>query len=482
MGDWMKRLLHRIYSTEHMVADNHIQGELPSTKEAYSDVLRIALPSVVEMVAVSLMASIDTAMVGTIGKSAIAAVGLTTQPRMLMLSIFFALNIGVTAIVARRKGQEKYAEANRTLRNALVMILGLTAVMMVLALSFSKPLIQLVSGEKILQSTIAQADIYFRILAWALPFNALTMCINAAQRGVGNTRTTMYVNIASNLVNVAFNYVLINGHLGFPKLGVKGAAIATAIGFGVGLVLSLISIMGHSKNNGFLRLKLTDDWRLHKETVKAVTKVGGNAMIEQVALRVGFLTYAMIIARQLGEDSFAAHQVCQQVLNITFTFGDGIGVASTSLVGQNLGRERPDLSMMYGKIAQRIALTVSTVLLFIIIVFRAPIVGFFIDGTKDLNVFNLAVQVMFVVAIFQPFQTSSVVISGCLRGAGDNRYVALVMLICVVLIRPICTLLAINVLQIGLVGAWLSSLIDMFIRLGLVYRRFASGKWFALKV
>jgi Na+-driven multidrug efflux pump len=84
---------------------------------------------------------------------------------------------------------------------------------------------------------------------------------------------------------------------------------------------------------------------------------------------------------------------------------------------------------------------------------------------------------MFMVALFQPVQTSSVVISGCLRGAGDNLYVAAVMIICVVGIRPLLSLFAINILHIGLVGAWSASIIDMCVRLTLVYRRFSGGKW-----
>ena len=86
------------------------------------------------------------------------------------------------------------------------------------------------------------------------------------------------------------------------------------------------------------------------------------------------------------------------------------------------------------------------------------------------------------VALFQPFQTSSVVISGCLRGAGDNRFVAVVMLICVTFLRPLLSLAAIHVLHLGLMGAWAASLVDMSVRMICVYKRFSSAKWFDIKV
>ena len=173
-----------------------------------------------------------------------------------------------------------------------------------------------------------------------------------------------------------------SGNLGFPRLGVAGAALATAIGFTVALILTLISILGHNKNNGFLRLSFKEDWRPHSDTMRAITKVGGNAMIEQVAMRFGFFAYARIVA-DLGTDAFAAHQVCMQFLNITFTVGDGIGIAGTALVGQMLGEKRPDLSMMYGKVSQRMALAASLTLLSFLIIFRTPLVSLFINGAKE---------------------------------------------------------------------------------------------------
>ncbi len=477
----LANLLGRFYSVERMVPKAQLRGELPSSRDAYKNLMNIALPSVCEMVLMSLIGSIDTMMVSSLGTDAVAAVGLTGQPRMLMLCMFMALNVGVTAIVARRKGQGLQDEANRTLRNALVMIIALAAVLMTLALSFSR---QLMVFAGAMEDTVDMANTYFRVLAWFLPFNALTMCINAAQRGTGNTKTTMYVNITANLVNVVCNYLLINGNLGFPKLGVFGAAIATAVGFCVGFVLALASLILGSKHGDFLKVSIRDNWKLHTDTVKAILKTGGNAMIEQVALRIGFFSYARIVAG-LGTDAFAAHQICMQFLNLSFTFADGLGVAGTSLVGQMLGKKRPDLSVVYGKCSQRLALTIALILATCIIIFRAPLLSLFINTEQYANsqyVMDLAMKVMLVVALFQPFQTSSVVYSGCLRGAGDTKYVARVMMICVALVRPISAYTAVYIIGMDLIGAWMASLIDMILRMTLVARRFGGGKWHDIKV
>lgn len=468
--------LTRLFQVQSMIKPDLVQGELPSTKQAYKDVINIALPSVMELVLISLINSVDTMMVGTCGDAAIAAVGLVGQPRMLILALFFALNIGVTALVARRKGEGRQGDANLVLRNALVVIAMLSVVVMIAALVFSRPLMLLAGAQP---DTIDNADTYFSILTYVLPINVMSLCINAALRGIGDTRTTMKVNLTSNAVNITFNYLLINGNFGFPKLGVTGAAIATAIGIAAGFFLSLAAIIPHKGHtSSFLRLRRHESWKLKKDTVKSIFTVGGNAMIEQAALRFGFFAYARICAG-LGTEAFAAHQIACQFLNLTFSFADGIGVAGTSLVGQNLGKKRPDSAMVYGRVSQRMAIVVSMTLFSLLIIFRYQLVGLY---TSTPSVIEQAAMLMFMVAIFQPLQTSSVVISGCLRGAGDTRFVAYTMIMCVSIIRPVLAFTSVNLLSLGLLGAWSASIIDMSIRLFTVNRRFNSGKWTTIKV
>ncbi len=480
----MQAFVERFYGISHMVKPKLRVGDLPSTGQAYRDVIRIAIPAVAEMVLMALIGAMDTAMVGVLGAEAISAVGLPGQPRMIMLAIFFALNIGVTAVVARRKGEGRQEDANRTLRNALVMIGLLSFMIMAVSLYQAENMIRLASGD-VDPADLANvkvfkdATVYFKWMAYALPINAVTLCISAAQRGIGKTRTTMVVNITSNVVNVILNYLLIGGNLGFPRLGVEGAAIATFIGFCVGLVLSVCSVT-LPRYKGFLYLRLRDNWRLDKTTLRDISRVGGNAMLEQICLRIGFLLYARLIYEALHDPvAFASHQIGMQFLNISFTFGDGIGIAGTSLVGQMLGKQRPDLSMVYGKVSQRMALTVSAGLILIFIPLRHILV---LPFASDQRVLALAAQLMIIVGIFQPFQTSSVVISGCLRGAGDTRYVAVVMMLCVTLIRPILAWTALYPLHLGLLGAWSASLIDMIIRLTFMYVRFTKGKWMYIRV
>ena len=459
---------------------------LPSSSSMYKRYIQLALPSVLEMVLISLINMMDTVMVSGVGTDAVAAVGLVGQPRMLMLCFFFAINTGITAVVARRKGEERREDANLVLRNAMLLILLLSVLLMAVFLPLARPLMRFAGAEE--GRTLEDATTYFIIVSAALPFNALSMGICAAQRGIGNTKLTMYVNIASNLINILFNWLLINGIGPFPRLGVIGAAIATAIGLFFGFLLSLLSILNHKKRDAFLLVSPRDDWRFQKTAVTDVTRVAASAMVEQVALRIGFFAYAKIVAG-LGTDAFAAHQIAMQFLNLSFSFADGLGIAGTSLVGQMLGARRKDLAHIYGKLAQRFALVVSLVIASFCVLCRGLLVSMFIRENANPGVRELAELVMIIVGIFQPFQMISVVASGALRGAGDVKYSARVMALTVMIMRPVLAMLCVYIIgtvlgqkDIALVGAWLASLADMVTRMVLFMRRYSSGNWHNIKV
>ena len=458
---------------------------LPGNRETYGKYIHLAVPSVCEMVLISLINMMDTVMVSGIGTDAVAAVGLVGQPRMIMLCLFFALNVGITAVVARRRGENRQAAANATVRTAIVICIVLSALLMAILIPLATPLMRFAGAEA--GRTLEDATEYFIIMGLALPFQALSLALCAAQRGVGNTKLTMEVNITSNLVNILFNFLLINGIGPFPRLGVRGAAIATAIGLFVGFLLSLIAMLRGSAG-GFLHISRRDSWKPDAEAGKALFKVASSAMVEQLAMRVGFFSYAKIVA-SLGTDAFAAHQICMQFMNLSFSCADGLGVAGTSLVGRMLGARRPDLAHIYGTLAQRFSLMISLLLAACCILLRGPLVSMFINRDASQQVRAMAETIMVVLGLVQPLQMLSVVAAGALRGAGDVRYTARVMLITVTLIRPILALTGVYVAgtlmgrsDIALTTAWCATLCDMSVRMVLMLRRYKSGEWHKIKV
>ena len=450
-----------------------VLGEIPSEKEILQRTLRIAWPSIVESFLVSLVGMIDTIMVSSLGSYAIAAVGLTTQPKFIGLAIFISLNVAVSAIVARRKGEREQESANRVLTQSIIITLALTIVISILCVVFADPIIRL-SGSA--EDTHEPARNYFMIIMGGMVFNTLSMVINAAQRGAGNTKIAMRTNLVSNGVNMVFNYLLIGGNLGFPRLGIEGAAIATVIGTVMACIMSIRSLFHADRflSVWHMRKKI----RFDRQTMGAIANIGSSTLAEQIFLRIGFLTYAILVAN-LGTTAFAAHQIGMNMMSISFSFGDGLSVAAVTLVGQSLGEKRQDMAKIYGSVCQRMGLVFDGILCLIFVFGGRWIFSWFSTETPILDYGQMIMSILSVVIFLQ---ISQVIYSGCLRGAGDTRYTALVSLISVALIRPGAGWLFCYPLALGLFGAWIGLAFDQLMRFILTRIRFQQGKWTTLKI
>lgn len=450
--------------------------ETPQLKELYKKTLAIAWPSTVEGALMSIIGSVDTMMVGTLGAAAIAAVGLTGQPRMILLLLAQALCVGTTALCARRKGAHDYAGANACMNQSLAIITVIGVLMTLLGYFGAEPLMRLGGAN---EDTLALSVEYFRIISLAFLPSCWQLCICAAMRAIGKTRVTMVTNITANLINVCLNYVLIGGKLGFPALGVRGAAIATACGT---IAASMICIVVVIRGGGIYHLAVP---KFDKVTVSGLTKVGASSMVEAVCLRVGFLMLARLIAG-IGTNAFAAYQIVSQVTSLSFTLGDGVGTAGTSLVGQSLGAKRKDLAMAHAGVAYRIGTFVSLGLMLVIFLTSRQIALLF---TTDEAIIRGVTASLYVVILAMMPQNGRVILSGSLRGAGDVKFVAMCALISVAVLRPALTWFFcypvaawLPHLEIAVLAPWVAFLIDSIIRDRLMAHRLKQGRWLDIKL
>lgn len=450
--------------------------ETTELKQLYKRTLSIAWPSTVEGALISIISSVDTMMVGTLGAASIAAVGLTAQPRMILLICAQALCIGTTALCARRKGANDRAAANSCLHQSLAVV-TLLGILMTLIGYFGAEWLMKLGGAN--EDTLALSIGYFRIISLAFLPSCWQLCICAAMRAIGKTRVTMATNITANIINVCLNYVLINGKLGFPKLGVQGAAIATACGT---VAASLICIGVVLKKNGYYHLALP---KFDRVTLSGLMKVGSSSMVEAVCLRAGFLILARLVA-SIGTNAFAAYQIVSQVTSLSFTLGDGVATAGTSLVGQSLGAKRKDLAMAHAGVAYRIGVMVSIGLMSVILLFSRQIALLF---TTDEAIIRGVTASLYVVILAMQPQNGRVILSGALRGAGDVKFVAVCALISVTILRPALTYLFCYPVesllpgrQIAIMAPWIAFVIDAIVRDRLMSRRLKQGKWLDIKL
>ena len=457
----------RFFEPNKLIGKFEPQGELPTKESIMKKTIAIAWPAVVESFLVALVAFIDNIMVSGLGTYAIAAVGLTTQPKFLAFAFFISLNVATSALIARRKGEDDQLAANRTLKQVLVIMSVMLVIVITLFVGLTEPLLKLVGAQ---EDTIGPASEYFRIIMGFGFFQLISMTINAAQRGVGNTKIAMRTNVISNLVNVFFNYLLIHGHFGFPALGIKGAAIATVIGSACACVISIMSIC---HPNGYLYIFYEKGIKFDKRTLRSVADIASSTMAEQVFMRIGFLAFTMVVAR-LGTTAYAAHQIGMNCMHLSFAFGDGFNVAAVSLVGQSLGAKRKDLASIYGASCQRFGMTFSAVLMVFFVFFGEILYSFF---STDPVIIHMGGIITKILAIQVFLQIRQVITAGCLKGAGDTKFVAMVAFVSVTIIRPLSAWIFCYPLGFGLIGAWIGTSLDQGVRCLLTSMRFATGKW-----
>lgn len=409
----------------------------------------------------------DTKLVASLGRAAVAAVGIGDQLMQFTIVAFAAFNIGTTAVVARAWGANQERDAAAAARQAL---LAVTAVGTVLAAAghwLAHPGVALMGAAG---DTLPLAGSYLKTVALSVPAMGVLMVCTASMRGAGDTRTPLYITLGMNAIHLLFSYILIFGRLGLPALGILGAATSAIIARWLGASVALVLLVrGHS------RLRLYRLWATRPDPVviRRIMRVGVPAAMEQLVMRFGQMSYFRIVA-SLGTASLAAHRLAIQAESLSYSPGMGFGVAATTLVGQGLGARKPKFAEASAYQTFRLACLLMGGMGLAFVLWPAAICRFFID---DPEVVALGASVLRIVGLAQPGLALSMVAAGALRGAGDTRWTLVITMFGIWLIRvPLAYFLVLR-LDWGLVGAWIAMSTDLWIRGLSMLGRFQSGGW-----
>ena len=443
-------------------------------KETLKITIDMAWPAIIESFFIAFAGLIDSLMVSSLGSYAVAAVGLTTQPKLLGLALFFAINVALSALVARRRGEKRQDSANEILLTALIFILISAILLSAAFVVFAGAIIEFCGSTS---ETHGDAVAYFRIIMGGMIFNCIQMGINSAQRGAGNTKITMRTNVTSNTINIILNYLLINGHFGFPALGIHGAALATVSGTVVACIMSILSIR---KEESFLSIPYIIKHHIRPAFISllSLVKVAYSVFFEQVLMRIGFMLTAIMAASQ-GTDAMAAHQVGMNIMALSFSFGDGLQSTAVALIGRSLGAKDPDLAKEYGRTCRLIGAVIALGLVALYYFGAGWLYRLFF--TEE-HIVAIGVQIMHVIIFVVVFQICQVIYMGCLRGAGDTLYTAVASMISVTFIRTILSYFCGYTLGWGIVGIWMGVLGDQISRFLFATIRFRQGKWVQIKI
>jgi putative MATE family efflux protein len=442
-------------------------------------VLALALPAVGEQFLNLLVGLVDTFLVGHLASSsaallgygsaqALAAVGISGYVVWAVTTLFIATAVGATALIARATGAGHFAEANSVVRQALLLGALMGLIGMVAIAIFAHPMMDVLGAPP---DVLPLAVGYLRITSFSMILAALLFVGTAVLRGAGDTRTPLYLMGVVNVINMLVAWLLVNGQLGFPVLGVRGSAWGAAIARGIGGLLVLaILVRGRSS------LKLDRLPRPDRVMLRRLFVVGLPSGGEQLAFQLALMIYAGFITK-LGTVAFAAHNTVLNIESVSFLPGAGFATAATTLVGQSLGANDAARARRSGYEAFLQGAIFMTIMGVLFILMPHWMISLMVG---DPAVIAAGVTPLRIVGVIQPLLAANFVFSGALRGAGDTRFPLWIKLFSPWLLRlPLAWFL---IPWIGLTGAWVALSFDLATQGVLAWWRFRGGRWERIRI
>ena len=447
---------------------NWVNSDLPLPKVVFL----LAWPVMAQMTLQTLVQIIDMAMVGRLGKEAIAGVGLSFRPLFVGFSIFLGLGAATTALVSRSIGANQEGEAQQAAAQSIIIGAVISFALAVIAFLGARQITLFMGAQG---SVIDNGITYLRGYSPGMFFSFISILVTASLRGAGDTKTPFIASMADNIINVIGNYVLIFGRLGFPALGILGAAIATSFSRLISLgIMTYILIKGKAG----LHIKFKDFFKLNVPVIKRLFKIGIPAAFERLAQSITLLLTTRIVA-SMGTTAVAIMVLSGNIEQLSFMPAIGFAVAASTLVGQNLGAKQPDKAEKSGWSAAKMALLLMSVMGVLFILVPEALIRIY---TNEATVIEGGKMIMRILGIAQIPQALSFAIGGSLRGAGDTKKVLYISVLGNFVIRLGLTWLFIMVFQLGLWSVYLAVIIDWSVRSLLLSNRFKRGEWKNIKV
>ena len=446
----------------------HAVPALADRQEADREIWRLAWPAMLSLAMANVVSLVDIAMIGRLGTAELAAVGYATQFLFLSQSVLFSIGIACVAVMARSIGA---GDPDRA-RTALGAALGLgvvAAIVVTVAVTVAPlPLLALLDAP----TDVAELSVpYLRLVVGSSVLFSGAIVLESAFRAAKDTRTPMWIAGSVTIVKTVLNALLIFGLLGFPRLELVGAGLATVICQAIALGAFVYASRRHSQA-AVLRIRRRDlpaAWALIPE----VTRIALPAIAERVLLNFAIMAYFALLG-QYGAAAIAAYTIGVRVLSFSWIPGIGFSTAAATLVGQALGADNVSGARRAGWRAARFALVVSLVLGVFYALVRTPLAGAF---TSDPEVVRELGPFMLILALAQPLLGLHFTLGGALRGAGDTMTPLYAAVLGNWGFRVPIAFLAARVLSLDILYVWLALMFDHVARAAWLTWAFRRGKW-----
>lgn len=426
----------------------------------------ITWPIFIEVFLQILMKLTDVFMLSFVSDQAVAAIGVVNQMMTFMFVLFNFTAMGAGVVVSQYVGANDKDGVKNTIASAITinLIFGL-AVSLFVGLN-RHSLLNLFSLEPELY---AYASSYALIVGSALFAQAMILTVSSLLQAMGHTKDVMASVLIMNVLNVFGNYVLIFGALGFPRIGVTGVAISTA----VVRILVMLGMFVLLTKRMPVKMSLASFFKLKKEYTAKILNIGVPSAGEQLSYNVSQLVLTVMITT-LGATALATRVYSQNFMSVLVIFSLSIAKGMQIFIGQLVGAKKQDEAYEYMFMGFKFAGLVTIIIGSIFALFGRQIFGFFTD---DPSLIALGSTIMVIELFLQPARTSNLVIISALRAAGDAKFPVMIgVTVMWGVLVPLAYLFGI-VLGFGLPGIWMAMLIDEWIRGSLMFFRWKRKRW-----
>jgi MATE family multidrug resistance protein len=437
----------------------------------YKQIMTLALPSILSFATVTLTGTISLIMVGQLGPLVIAVVGVSNIIMYNAWALFSGLGLTVNYLVAQNYGASDLKKAVERTYIALYLCAAVAMLLIIAGIIAPAAVLHLMGGSPELIQT---GEGYLRIRFYAMAFSVASFVLQGFFRGIGDTRTPFVLAVVGNAVMIFFTYSLTYGHLGFPNLGLMGAAW----GFFIGEVLIFLGCLYVY----FVRLHARFHTRARVAMSLAESKLilseSGKLGVQEFATSVAMFVFTMFVTR-LGTVSLAANEVALNVMSFGFMPAFAFSATATILVGQAIGRGEPLQARRYG--------TDTAILGSLFLLVLGTVEFFCADAigriyTSDPEVQRLAAQLIRVSAFLQLFDGFFNFYAGGLRGIGDTTFMVKVSFILNWLVFVPLAYVLTFVLEMHSMGAWVALYTFLALYGTAMLIRFYRTDWFQVKL
>ena len=430
------------------------------------DIVRLMVPLVIEQVLAVAIGMADTMMVSSCGEAAVSGVSLVDSINVLLINIFSALATGGSIICAQYIGRDDHANANASAKQLIVATFLISAAIMIICLFGNAPILSVVfpNTEK---SVMNNCITYFFWSAISYPFLGVYNAGAALFRSMGNSRITMIISLAMNLLNICGNAILIFG----CGMGVAGAAIATLASriFGAVIILYLLRWRSHG-----ITLDSLLHWRLDFKMIRTILKIGIPNGLENGMFQIGKILVQGLVA-SFGTVAIAANAVGNSIASMATIPGAAVGLGMITIVGQCIGAKRYDEAKRYMFRLTGLAYALMIFVNIILFLLLNPLIGLF-------NLSAETASITSVLLIYHGIMSSilwpmAFTLPNGLRAANDVKYTMLVSVISMWACRIGLSYILASFLNLGVLGVWIAMTIDWAVRIIFFLGRVISGKW-----